>query len=378
MTPKGLILLLGAALVALPDTSWGQKPSTWPVNSRVLPNGRRLARIRLHLGHAGSARQSPRPAPQSRLHQPSSTATRLAAIPAPATGKGRVYESPGGQLWTVVAEGLQEFRNGHWVLHPVPEIAAEFRARLPRLIDPIPLCPVRQGVVLFLLPDRLLEFNAEDPDHPRTEVLLTAAQTRLEKFSGMTLARDGGLWIAGARGLAKVSGPLRKLKPDSEWHDYLPPEPLQIHNLQELHEDEEGNVTTLAESGTNQQKMLAHFDGEHWTAEVVPVEKIRFAWRGPDKTDWAATIDSLFEWEPGGREVVESEESSGRQFYDLAVEPGGAFWLATSDGLVALRPAHLAEPRPRQENQFACPLPHRGRGWPAVVCLGQHPPFPAE
>ena len=26
MTPKGLILLLGAALLALPDTSWGQKP----------------------------------------------------------------------------------------------------------------------------------------------------------------------------------------------------------------------------------------------------------------------------------------------------------------------------------------------------------------
>ena len=39
MTPKGLILLLGATLLALPDTSWGQRPSTWPVNSRVLPDG---------------------------------------------------------------------------------------------------------------------------------------------------------------------------------------------------------------------------------------------------------------------------------------------------------------------------------------------------
>ena len=46
--------------------------------------------------------------------------------------------------------------------------------------------------MLLLLPDRLLEFNTEDPDHPRTEVLLTADQTQLERFSAMTQARDGG------------------------------------------------------------------------------------------------------------------------------------------------------------------------------------------
>ena len=90
-------------------------------------------------------------------------------------------------------------------------------------------------------------------------MLLAAAQTRLEKFSGLTLARDGGLWIAGARGLAKVSGPVRNLKPDSEWHDFVPPESLPIHNLQEPHEDEEGTVTALAESGTNHQKSPGPF-----------------------------------------------------------------------------------------------------------------------
>jgi hypothetical protein len=48
-------------------------------------------------------------------------------------------------------------------LHPVPSIAEEFRTRVPRFIDPVPLCPVRQGVVLFLLPDRLLEFKRRRP-----------------------------------------------------------------------------------------------------------------------------------------------------------------------------------------------------------------------
>ena len=44
----------------------------------------------------------------------------ISSIPAPGPNHHRVYESPGGQLWTVAAEGLQEFRDGEWVLHRVP------------------------------------------------------------------------------------------------------------------------------------------------------------------------------------------------------------------------------------------------------------------
>jgi len=87
-------------------------------------------------------------------------------VPAPENAVGRVYESPGGQLWTVTREGLAEFEEGAWVVKPVPEIASAFRGALPRSIDPIPLLPARQGVVIFLLPDKLMEFNSDDPEHP--------------------------------------------------------------------------------------------------------------------------------------------------------------------------------------------------------------------
>ena len=352
MIPKGLILFLGAALVTLPETSWGQKPPMWPVNLRV---------YRMVDGLPESSCLSVTLAPQGKVllrHLNAASVSqfdgyRVNLIPAPQTGNGRVYESPGGQLWTVSADGLQEFKDGYWVLHPVSEISTEFRTGLPRLIDPIPLYAVRQGVVLFLLPDRLLEFNAEDPDHPRTTVLLTAAQTRLEKFSAMTPARDGGLWIAGARGLAKVAGPVRNPKRDSEWHDYLPPGLLQVANFQDLHETDQGMVTAMAASGANQQKALVHFDGEHWTAELIPVEKARYAWSGPDRTDWASTINSVFEWEPGRQDVVESDEGAVRQLFDLAVEPGGAFWLAASDGLLRYAPLTWRCPGPlRQINSL--------------------------
>jgi hypothetical protein len=48
-------------------------------------------------------------------------------FPAPEMRSGRVYESPGGQLWTLVPEGLEEFKDGAWMLHPLPEIAAARR-----------------------------------------------------------------------------------------------------------------------------------------------------------------------------------------------------------------------------------------------------------
>ena len=117
MTPKGLILLLGATLVALPESSWGQKPSSWPVNGRV---------YRMADGLAESACVSVSLAPQGKVlarHLKSASISQLdgytvTTIPAPDAGNSRIYESPGGQLWTVVAEGLQEFRNGNWLLHP--------------------------------------------------------------------------------------------------------------------------------------------------------------------------------------------------------------------------------------------------------------------
>ena len=343
VAPIRLTLLLGVTLVALPDTSWGQKSSTWPVNMRA---------YRVADGLPESACISVTLAPHDKVlarHLKSSSISQLdgytvKVLPGPLAGKARVYESPAGQLWTVVAEGLQEFRNGDWVLHPVPEVAAYFRARVPSVTDPIPLLPIRQGVVLLLLQDRLLEFNTEDPDHPRTEILLAADQTQLEKFSSMTQARDGALWLTGERGLAKISAPIRNLKQGGEWHNYLPPESFRIRNLQQPCLDEQGAITVLGEASTNNLKTLLHFDGQRWTAETVPVERSRYAWRGPARTDWAVTIDSLFEWQAGAPGVVESEEGTTRQCYGVAVERSGAFWLATSDGLFRYAPLAWREP----------------------------------
>src|SRR5262249_20885254 len=146
-------------------------------------------------------------------------------------GSNRVYESPGGQLWTFGRGAVQEYKEGSWITHPLPEVFGPSGSSSPN--SPVALYPIRQGLVLCLLPDRLLEFDFTVSGSSQTTLLRPAEQTQLERFTSMTLARDGGLWIAGARGLAKAPGPLRNLKTDTRWQEYLPPAQLQIQNLLE-------------------------------------------------------------------------------------------------------------------------------------------------
>ena len=206
MTRKGILLLLGLLPAVLGQISWGQRASSWRayrmgdglpesacVSVSLAPNGKVLAR---HL-NAGA------------LSELEGYSVRVAPAP---PGRSRIYGSPGGQLWVVNSEGLQEFRDGAWLGHTVVEIAAQFRPGAARLSDSVPLCPVRQGLVLIALTDSLIEFNSEMPERSRTSVLRNAAQTGLKHFSGMLLARDGSLWLAGARGLARSKSQARNLK----------------------------------------------------------------------------------------------------------------------------------------------------------------------
>jgi hypothetical protein len=198
------------------------------------------------------------------------------------------------------------------VLHPVPEIEAELRTNVTHPLDPVPLCAVKQGQVIFLLPERLMKLNLEDPDRPQTELLRTASGSRLEKFSALTLARDGGLWVGGTRGLAKASGPARNIRADTVWKEYVAPETLDLHQFTQLHEDEEGSVTSLALT-KGEQKVIVRFDGRHWETVPLGTEKIRQAWQGPGGSLWAIAIDTLLQWKGGA--WGENEEVLARQYF---------------------------------------------------------------
>ncbi len=333
-------LVLTAALLAGAAAGWGQKIPNWRTY-KMADGLRESACLSVTVSAQGKVLARHYNAPfVSELDGYGISVKQL-----PEIGKGRLYQSPGGQLWTVIPQGLLEFKDGIWLTNPVAEISSE--PHVSTLFDPVPLCPVKQGVVLFLRPDGLLEFNSVGADPPHTRILRSASQTGLGRFTGMVSARDGGLWISGARGLAKVPGPLRNLRPETQWKEFLLPPSLGIESLLASREVPSGDrgdrpapmVISLAEAAVTHQKVLAVLDGRDWSVESLPSQKVRQVWYGPDQPAWGTTIDSLFQWNPAvPGEVTENDEFSAQKYYDVAVEPGGNFWLATSDGLFRYSP----------------------------------------
>lgn len=263
----------------------------------------------------------------------------ITSFSSPEIGRNGIYESSGGQLWTITSEGLTEFHEGAWHPHPLPQIANLFRGLIAAAIPPVPMHVIRQNRILVLLPDQLIEFNLENPDGPRTIILRTAGQTGLQKFTGMTVARDGSFWLAGTRGLDHRSGPIRTIKPDDEWREYLSPPVLQAGNLQQpLADFDADGVTCTSESPVSEQKFIVHFDGQNWTSQPMGTQKIRGAWRGPEGVLWVATIAALFQFDNNGPATTESEEMITGHYFDLAVETNGIFWLASAEGLLRYSP----------------------------------------
>ncbi len=243
-----------------------------------------------------------------------------------------LYESRVGQIWAGVPDGIMELREENWLLHPVSEIRTQTQRNRA-----LPLLPLRQGHVLFLLPDRLMELNA-DPSQPEEAVVVRqAAQTRLDQFFDLVQAADGGLWITGKRGLAKIPSP-RPASPQTVWEEFLTDESIAAHDLQHPFEDDQGGVTMIGESGRDHKKIIVYFDGKQWSSPPTKAEDIRLAWRGPDQGFWVLTPKALFHLEKQNDAWIETEEHLAQNYYDAASEPGGVFWVATSEGLFRYAP----------------------------------------
>ena len=263
-------------------------------------------------------------------------------IPLPMKSDGRVFESPSYQAWTTYPAGLLEFENGAWVKRPDREIGATIRAALGGVYPEIPMYPVRKGRVLYLLPEGLMEYSVGGMASSRGLRLHSASQGRIGTFLGMAGAPDGGLWITGTLGLARVAGPGREIKAESTWTEFLPPSGFPGRNLRQPIADPDGGVTVVLDNpGGNPARFAARFDGLRWS--LIPdlpnsAGPLRMAWRGPLGSTWVATSESLFQLDSKSGKMVENLDVPARKYFDVATEPGGAFWLATFDGLLRYAP----------------------------------------
>src|SRR5262249_50787697 len=154
-------------------------------------------------------------------------------------GNFPVYESRSGQIWSLFSEGLAEFRRDQWVQYPVVEIRTENQSSMARLVRPIPLLPAERDHVLVGLPESLIRYDAGES---RDVVVGLAKDSTLGRFNELVEARDGGAWLTGGGGLAKLPGPIRRLTPASSWQEFPIDPAWRVQNLERPFEDDEGGV----------------------------------------------------------------------------------------------------------------------------------------
>ncbi len=219
---------------------------------------------------------------------------QVRTIPFSGIGNFPVYESRSGQIWALFAGGVMEFRRDQWVQYPVAEISTEMQSSALRFGHPFPLLPAERDHVLALLPDRLLEYDA---GQGRTIVLRKIEETRLGRFNELVEARDGGAWLAGSNGLARLPAPVRRLTPQSSWQEILPDPSWRIQNFERPYEDDEGGVTVVADSLSTTGRVVLQFNGQSWQTPISAPDRARSAWRGLDGVLWALTRSSLFKQE---------------------------------------------------------------------------------
>jgi signal transduction histidine kinase len=242
-----------------------------------------------------------------------------------------VYESRTGQIWSLYEEGLMEYRRGRWLRFPVDAIRVEHQTSPSRLLRSIPLLPVERDHVLVLLPHQLSKHN---PSAGQATILRRAEQTKLGSFIEMTEARDGGGWVTGTLGLAKLPSPIRRLAEDSVWMEYEVEPGWGYQIASRPVEDDDGVVTVTAEAPGTSERLILEFDGEQWGVVIPAPDGTRMAWRTTRGRVWAQAKGVLHRWENGHWESVDIPGITRLQIVDVAVESHGVFWLATSEGLV--------------------------------------------
>ncbi len=247
----------------------------------------------------------------------------------------RVHESRSEQLWSVTPEGLQENTGSGWNLHPVAEIAAEFRGNPLRSVRPLPIIPLDRNRVLVLLPDRLIEYDAAEH---RALTLTTAASKSIGRFNELNPAWTDGAWISGNRGLIRIPAPIRHLRPDTPLEEFILPDTLQAADLQRPFENRLGHVVMAAEDRETRERLILRFANQRWDRWSVHGHNLRQAWAGADGELWGHTSGAVFRFDQRPDSLQPVPILQVGRVADLALEPEGAAWIASSEGLFRIAP----------------------------------------
>jgi signal transduction histidine kinase/CheY-like chemotaxis protein len=236
--------------------------------------------------------------------------------------RARAYGARNGEGWAVEAGELRRFVSGRWIVE-----VAKTDAR--GMLVAVPAGP--HGV-LVLFADRLALY---DPAGRAWKVIKRRKETQLGDFLQIVPGFSEDFWITGTTGIARLELP--EGASAGRWTER---DTLGIGMREIGYPNPSGRQEVFFSGRVSGGSRWAV---ARWNArELKIVQTSRqdnvTGWRGPDGEIWILDGAALFRLIDGKRHPVTRSDSLSGTIFDVLTEPGGSFWLATSDGLAHYSP----------------------------------------
>ena len=238
--------------------------------------------------------------------------------------RARAYGGRSGEGWAVEAGELRRFVSGRWIVEAARTDAGGMLVAVP----------AGSHGVLVLFADRLALYQ---PAGRSWKVVKRREETLLGDFLQMVPGFSQDFWITGTTGIARL-----KLPPDGDSAGQWTERNTLGIGMRDIAYPEPAGRYGVFFSG--RVPGGSRWAVGHWNVRELNVvetsrqDNVR-GWRGPDGEIWILEGAALFRLIGGKRHPVARSDALSGTIYDVLTEPGGGFWLATSEGL-----AHYSTP----------------------------------
>src|SRR5260221_13227630 len=241
----------------------------------------------------------------------------------------RVYSGASGEAWTVEDHALKRYQASGWMVE-VPEKPDEHM---------IAAMPAGDGRVLVIFSDRLAEYQ---PKLRTWTALKRVADASIGEFLRMVPGFSADFWITAEHGIARL-----QFRPSGElrWTEFDTRRIGLSHIEGPLPADAGELLVTGRVAGSKNHAIARWREGRIEILYTARYENLR-GWLGPDGFIWGVEGTSLFRLVNGRKQAVQKYGLLSGLIRDVMTEPGGEFWLGTSDGLAHYAKAIWRTPEP--------------------------------
>jgi len=261
---------------------------------------------------------------------------------------GKIECAPDGTLWLWSGAALKRLVNSPaapagpdstWTVFPVDEVtkygpvrnvsAAAWEitsAKVPSWRALISVVALDRGHALIMLPDRVLEFDADrSSSHP----VVILSQTGLSRFLTLRAAGDGQIWLTGTGGVGRLS---RGAQEHVWLWTALPRPPLPWVDFTEPFEGR-GTEFFVTGAAPSHAKAALDFDGHGWKEIYTSDAATMRVWGGTEGSVWVQDGNRLVELAGGEKKVTDKTGTLSGVLLGITSQSPGQFWVGSGQGL---------------------------------------------